>query len=97
MEKAFPFYAPLVKKLTVRGSIGKMQGINSAANPPTKPEIKIPKNVVFSSFSTVGALTSIEAVFKGFLIILSSFFTTESTGGVMSVNSRSPGGTFSCA
>src|SRR5690606_36502925 len=33
--------ALLVKKLTVKGSIGKMQGISNAAKPPIKPAIKI--------------------------------------------------------
>src|SRR5690606_15836388 len=32
---------PFVKKLTVKGNIGKIQGIKSAANPPIKPAIKI--------------------------------------------------------
>src|SRR5690606_16764335 len=33
----------LVKKLTVSGTIGKMQGIMKAANPPSNPAMKIPQ------------------------------------------------------
>ena len=33
--------APFVKKETVKGIIGKTQGVNKASNPPTKPKRKI--------------------------------------------------------
>ena len=33
--------APFVKKDTVKGIIGKTQGVNKASNPPTKPKRKI--------------------------------------------------------
>ena len=38
-----------VKKLTVNGNIGKIQGINNAIKPPTKPAMKIPQSDFFSS------------------------------------------------
>src|SRR5690606_40549208 len=39
----------LVKKLTVRGTIGKMQGMKNAKNPPMTPAINIPHKDLLSS------------------------------------------------
>lgn len=96
--KAFPFSDPLVKKLTVRGNIGKMQGINKAAKPPTKPAIKIPHKVLCSSFggataclTVAGAAAAILATVSGALIVLSG------ASGFISVKVRSSVPELSCA
>ena len=51
----------LVKKDTVRGTIGKIQGIRKAANPPIRPAIKIPHRDLDSSGAAVAA-TALAAV-----------------------------------
>ena len=46
---AIPFFLLadlLVKKDTVRGIIGKVQGIRSPIKPPTKPRIKMPSGLL---------------------------------------------------
>ena len=42
-------FSPFVKKLTVRGIIGKTQGVINAITPPNNPNRKIPHKVLDSS------------------------------------------------
>ncbi len=87
LPKAFPFSAPLVKKLTVRGSIGKMQGISKAAKPPTNPEMKILNKVV--SCPVVGILFIFTALSAALTVVLTVSFEGESSSEGISVNSSS--------
>ena len=64
MAFAIPFLLfsdPLVKKLTVKGIIGKTQGVKSATNPPKKPRIKI--RIMLVEASTVSTFSQTETGF----------------------------------
>src|SRR5690606_12017795 len=51
-----------VKKLTVKGSIGKIQGIINAAKPPKKPAIKIAHKDRFSSWLAIATVVDFTSV-----------------------------------
>ena len=68
-----------VKKLTVIGIIGKIQGINSAANPPKKAK----KKIVHKLFSSLSAGFSMFVSFTGAtvcFVVSVSAVATESVG-----------------
>src|SRR5690606_27429554 len=52
----------LVKKLTVRGTIGKMQGMKKAKNPPMTPAINIPHKDLLSSWGLLSTSPVIDSV-----------------------------------
>ena len=67
---------PLVKKLTVMGSIGNIQGISKAANPPNKPAIKMAHNDGVLVFPVVCFVTCL-VIFSTLACCACTFFTAD--------------------
>ena len=56
--------APFVKKETVKGIIGKTQGVNKASNPPTKPKRKILNSELPDSAAVLFPVSNMAVFFK---------------------------------
>ncbi|MNQ80158.1 hypothetical protein D3C85_951240 [compost metagenome] len=95
--KAFPFSDPLVKKLTVNGSMGKMQGISRAAKPPTKPAIKIPQRVFCASGCGASFFETVVVLSATLLIVSVALTTVSVVSGLIFVKVRSSVLVLSCA
>lgn len=69
----------LVKKLTVKGTIGKIQGMKKAAKPPNKPAINIPHKDCFSSAADVVNTSDLICVLSTFAFIAELSTSSEKT------------------